>query len=164
GPKIRIGILIFFALGVIIPGCQTDPPSPAPIIETVVVTQEIPRETVIVPVTITPPPSPLPDPSPIPDNELIICMGQEPESLYLYNGGADISAASSVLQAIYDGPIDHLSYGVQPVILEKIPTLADGDAIFQEVEVAVGDPIVDIGGKSHHTEIGCFHFPFRLFN
>ena len=35
---------------------------------------------------------------------LTICLGEEPDSLFLYS--ADSHAANLILQAIYDGPID----------------------------------------------------------
>jgi hypothetical protein len=36
-------------------------------------------------------------------------------------------------------------YSFQPVILEKLPSLADGDAIIKEVVVQAGDLVVDDG-------------------
>jgi len=75
---------------------------------------------------------------------LIVCLGQEPESLYRYSAeylyGDSGRAAETVLQAIYDGPFDVRSYQLEPVILEKIPSLADGDARVEPVSVAQGDP------------------------
>jgi len=53
----------------------------------------------------------------------------------------------SVLEAIYDGPFDTRGYALQPVILQKIPALADGDAQFQSVPVKAGDPVVDVDGN-----------------
>ncbi|HEY4666896.1 MAG TPA: hypothetical protein VIH26_06295, partial [Anaerolineales bacterium] len=59
---------------------------------------------------------------------LIVCLGQEPESLYRYSAeylyGDSGRSAETVLQAIYDGPFDVRSYQYEPVILEKIPSLA----------------------------------------
>jgi peptide/nickel transport system substrate-binding protein len=75
---------------------------------------------------------------------LIVCLGQEPESLYRYSAeylyGDTGRAAETVLQAIYDGPFDVRSYQVEPVILEKIPDLSDGDARIETVTVEPGDP------------------------
>jgi peptide/nickel transport system substrate-binding protein len=48
-----------------------------------------------------------------------------------------------VLQAIYDGPIDLVAYSPQPVILEKLPSVADGDARLEPVPVAEGDQVVN---------------------
>ncbi|MGH2620630.1 MAG: ABC transporter substrate-binding protein [Anaerolineales bacterium] len=75
---------------------------------------------------------------------LIVCLGQEPESLYRYSAeylyGDSGRAAETVLQAIYDGPFDVRSYEYEPVILEKIPSLAEGDARIETVTVDPGDP------------------------
>lgn len=98
-----------------------------------------PKET-----TATPLPTPIPatpTPTRVPPRTLTICLGQEPASLYPL--GNLSSAARSILAAIYDGPIDTNSYGYQPVILKKLPSLADGDAMISAVSVYVGDEVVD---------------------
>ncbi len=78
-----------------------------------------------------------PTPLPPPPEMLVVCLAEEPASLYLY---ADNSVASAVVrQAIYDGPIDFLDFAYQPVILEKLPSLADGDASIVPVPLASGD-------------------------
>jgi len=51
-----------------------------------------------------------------------------------------------VLEAIYDGPIDARAYQFQPVILEKLPSLADGDAALRTVQVGEGDKVMDVNG------------------
>ena len=76
---------------------------------------------------------------------LTICLGDEPNTLYPY-GGLN-AAARSVLSAIYDGPIDVQEYGYEPIILEKIPTLEDGDAQLTKVTVQAGDQIVAADGN-----------------
>ncbi len=88
--------------------------------------------------TLTAPHTP---PTPVPPRTLTVCLGQEPASLYPL--GNLSSAARSILTAIYDGPIDSNSYGYQPVILKKLPSLADGDAMISAVSVYVGDEVVD---------------------
>jgi len=45
---------------------------------------------------------------------------------------------------IYDGPIDTRAYQFQPVILEKLPSLADGDAVLRTVQVGEGEKVVDV--------------------
>jgi peptide/nickel transport system substrate-binding protein len=50
------------------------------------------------------------------------------------------AAARSVLSAIYDGPMDVVEYGYEPVILEKIPNLEDGDAQIETVTAQPGRP------------------------
>ncbi|HLO14282.1 MAG TPA: ABC transporter substrate-binding protein [Anaerolineales bacterium] len=76
---------------------------------------------------------------------LTICLGEEPNTLYPY--GDLNSAAHSVLSAIYDGPMDVADYGYEPIILEKIPNLEDGDAQVSPVTVNAGSEIVDSSGN-----------------
>lgn len=88
--------------------------------------------------------TPQPSPTPEPPSVLTVCMGQEPSSLFIY---ADTSAAArGILQAIYDGPFDRIHGQVQPVILERIPSLQNGDAELRPVEVVKGDIIIDADG------------------
>ena len=75
---------------------------------------------------------------------LTICLGEEPNTLYPY--GNLNSAARSVLSAIYDGPIDLVNYGYEPIILEKVPNLEDGDAQVNPVTVNAGTQVVDTNG------------------
>lgn len=115
-----------------------------------------PVQTVVVPgptvvVTATPTPTETPEPT-----VLTVCQVGEPESLYLYGGS---QAARNVLEAIYDGPIDHRSFDFQPVILEKLPSLEDGDAYFQPVTVQAGDRVVDVTGETVTLEQGTQVFP-----
>lgn len=84
-------------------------------------------------------------PTPAPPRTLTICLGEEPNTLYPL---ADPNpAARSVLAAIDDGPIDTVSYDYQPVILTKMPSLADGDAQIAPVSVKAGDAVVDADGN-----------------
>ncbi len=105
-----------------------------------------PRQTEIpvIPGAPTETPSPLFTPTPAP-RSLTICLGEEPNTLYPY--GSVNSAARSVLSAIYDGPMDIIEYGYEPIILEKIPTLDDGDAQINAVRVGAGDDVVDADGN-----------------
>jgi peptide/nickel transport system substrate-binding protein len=50
------------------------------------------------------------------------------------------------LEAVYDGPFDTRNNSTQPVILSKTPTLADGDALYQAMDVKAGDEVVDASG------------------
>jgi len=83
---------------------------------------------------------------------LIICLGSQPETLYTYGG--QMLAIQSVLEAVYDGPIDRNSFGYQPVILAKLPSLADGDAEIQAVTVQEGDLFIDNEGGLNHLFAG----------
>ncbi len=87
-------------------------------------------------ITVTPTPA---------TRSLTVCLGEEPNTLYPY--GSLNAAARSVLSAIYDGPIDVVEYGYEPIILEKIPNLEDGDAQVSPVPVNAGDQVVDSSGN-----------------
>ncbi len=84
-------------------------------------------------------------PTPETPKLLTICLGQEPSSLYIYKGNSQ--GMWSVLEAIYDGPIDTREYQSIPVILEKIPSIADGDAVLQPIPVQAGDLVIDANGN-----------------
>jgi peptide/nickel transport system substrate-binding protein len=92
--------------------------------------------------TETPPPLSTPTPAP---RSLTVCLGEEPNTLYPY--GSLNSAARSVLSTVYDGPTDVIEYGYEPIILEKIPSLEDGDAQVNPVTVSEGDDVVDAAGN-----------------
>ena len=79
--------------------------------------------------------------TPAPPKTLVVCLRQEPASLYAYGGASQ--SMWSVLEAVYDGPFDTREYGVQPVILEALPDFANGDATFVAQDVAAGDLVVD---------------------
>ncbi|UCD43702.1 MAG: hypothetical protein JSV69_10470, partial [Chloroflexota bacterium] len=58
-------------------------------------------------------------------------------------------AKSQILEAISEGSwtgIDTNSFSFQGVILEKLPSLADGDATLSVVTVSEGDLVVDVNG------------------
>jgi peptide/nickel transport system substrate-binding protein len=91
-------------------------------------------------VTITPEPTITPVP-----RTLTICLGAEPDTLFYYQ--SSMLVTNTVWEAIYDGPIDPLGYSYEPVILEKLPNLADGDARIEPVTVQSGDLVVDDAGR-----------------
>ncbi len=107
-----------------------------------------------VPPTATPVP---PTPTPLPPRELTICLGSEPGSLFPYR--ANSADARLVMQAIFDGPIDIINGESVPVILEKIPDLADGSAAFTPVAVAAGDVVVNTAGYLVSLQAGVQVFP-----
>lgn len=105
--------------------------------------------------TLTPLP-PTATPTPVP-RTLTVCLGQEPDSLYLY--GTLSKASQQVLQAIYDGPFDTRVDGVNPVILQKIPSLADGDVLMLPLKVKAGDEVVNADGNLVTLSPGVEVFP-----
>ena len=129
--KLTIALGLLAAVSVILAACQpAATPTPETItetiVETVVVTEVVEGETVEVVEVVTATPEPVVEG----ERTLVICQGQEPDTLYKYSGA--MLARSHVLEAIYDGEtrgIDTNSFGYQAVILEKLPSLADGDAV-----------------------------------
>ena len=95
-------------------------------------------------VVITATPAPI-EATRAPARTLVICLGQEPDTLYPY--GSTALAQDQVLAAVYDGPIDNRSFDYQAIILEKLPSLADGDA------GTVGSDVdVEVLGRAGHQE------------
>ena len=70
---------------------------------------------------------------------LIVCVAEQPESLFIYHPdvlyGQGSPAAHAVLQALYDGPIDLIDYRAEAVILEDLPTIENGGVSLQAVTV-----------------------------
>ena len=87
----------------------------------------------------------LPTATPLPPKDLVVCLGGEPADLYLY-GDSSVEAIS-VRHAIYESPVTSLSYEYQPLALEKLPSLADGDARLESVDVNAGEFVVDAAGE-----------------
>jgi peptide/nickel transport system substrate-binding protein len=102
--------------------------------------------------TLEPPPAPTSTPTPPPPRTLTICLGAEPDTLYPLGGPN--AAARSVLEAIYDGPMDVVGYNYRPVILENIPNFARGDALIESVPVEDGSLIVDADGGLSYLDTG----------
>jgi peptide/nickel transport system substrate-binding protein len=84
--------------------------------------------------------------------DLIICMAQEPETLYWY--GTNMLVKAAVLHGVYENLTTNLSYGYQAQGLEKLPSLADGDAVINVVDVAPGDTVADVSGEVVTLEAG----------
>jgi peptide/nickel transport system substrate-binding protein len=100
-------------------------------------------------------------PTPIPTS-LVVCLGEQPNTLFPY--GSPNQTAQTVLQAIYDGPIDNLGYQYQPILVETLPGIADQTAVIQKVQVAPGDTVVDNQGNVLPLEFGDFIRPSDCFS
>jgi len=74
-------------------------------------------------------------------NRVVIGTSREPTNLYIY-GGDPWLAPVHVWSAIYDGPIDIVSFAYQPVILERLPSLTNGDLQIRRVNVGVGSRVL----------------------
>lgn len=125
-------------LGILLAACQPPAEAPEPIIETLVVVKTVQAESIEVIKVVTP------TPEPSGPRTLVICEAEDPLSLFDFET-ANV-ATYNILAAIYDGPIDNNSYGYQPVILKKLPNLADRDAWIAAVTVREGDTVVDASG------------------
>ena len=88
---------------------------------------------------------------------LKVCTGAEPASLFPF--GNQSASTRSILQAIYDGPVDDTDFSLSPVILEQIPTLENGEAFFEPVQVKLGDSIVDSSGVISNLREGTLYRP-----
>ena len=73
--------------------------------------------------------------------------------MYLY-APRQSEAMWSILEAIYDGPIDRSNGRYSAVILQKIPTYTDGDLLRSAVSVTTGDLVVDAMGQLVPLESG----------
>jgi peptide/nickel transport system substrate-binding protein len=138
---ITLGVIL--VVSIVLSACSTAPPIPTidRIVETVVVTQIVAGDPVEVVQVVTP------TPEPEGPRTLVICQGQEPDTLYPWAGS--MLAKSQILEAISEGSwngIDTNSFAYQAVILEKLPSLADGDASLSVVTVSEGDIVVDVNG------------------
>ncbi len=125
---------VLMLLSLVLSACTM--PTPERIVETVLVDQ-----TRVVEVT------PTFEAAPAEPKTLVVCMRQEPQSLYIHDNDA---AALHIHQAIYDGPnngLDNRTYSYQPVILTKLPRLDDGDAVINTVTVQTGDLVVNNNGN-----------------
>ena len=88
---------------------------------------------------------------------LTVCLALEPSSLNVYDAGA--AAAAPIFQALYGGTLGPDGSVFQAGVLEKAPSLADGDAVIQEVSVAPGEAIVDADGNLAVLEPGTSYHP-----
>jgi len=135
---IGYNLALLVILGMMLGACGS-PSTPEPILQTMVVVETVQAPPVEVIEVVTP------TPEPSASRTLVICQAEDPGTLF------DFASASAItydlLPAIYDGPIDQNSYSYQPVILEKLPSLDDGDAWFNVVTVSEGDTVVDAHGE-----------------
>ncbi|MBN2677619.1 MAG: hypothetical protein JXR32_06085 [Anaerolineaceae bacterium] len=98
------------------------------------------------------------EPTDTPPRELTICLGEEPASLFIY-AGEQTAAMWSVLEAVYDGPIDLINGRNSAVILQKVPSYADGDLIKTPVDVEGGELVVDAHDHLVVIQAGTFYLP-----
>ncbi len=98
-----------------------------------------------------------PTPTPIPPSELTICMRSEPDTLYPY--ALTSQSARDILSVFYEGPKDNADGSKDAVILQSIPSLADGTATLTPVDVREGDQVANIYGQLIALQTGAQVFP-----
>lgn len=134
--------VVLVVVSLILAGCQTSgtiQPLPSQVVPSPIIQVATP--------TITP----------VPPRSLSICLGQEPTSLYMYASSS--RTTWSVLEAVYDGPIDINHYSPRPVILQGLPSSSNGTARLQPAEVKAGQEVVDANGYLAVLEKGLRVFP-----
>lgn len=127
-------LLVLLLLTLFLTGCKAAPQTVTPLAPATAVVQPTP--------TITP----------APPRTLVVCLRQEPATLYAYGGSSQ--SMWSVLEAVYDGPFDTRQFEVQPVILEALPNLENNTAVFVPQDVKGGDLVVDVDGDLVALEAG----------
>lgn len=145
---VRLLILLLLIAGATFACRQDDPTQATPTVDAGApqTTDGTPEpESAAAAATNTPEPTPTVTATPLPPKDLVVCLGGEPADLYLYGDSA--IAAVTVRHAIYDSPITSLSYEYQPLALEKLPSLTDGNARLEDVEVNPGEFVVDADGE-----------------
>jgi peptide/nickel transport system substrate-binding protein len=88
---------------------------------------------------------------------LVVCQGQEPDTMYVHGGS--MLAAAHIQTAIYDSAVlpygvDNAGFAYQATITKKLPSLDDGDAVIQIVSVQAGDMVVDDSGRPSELRKG----------
>ncbi len=83
--------------------------------------------------------------APTTPREVVIALGQEPASLYVY--GDSSLAAQTVRNALMDGPFTSVDFAHQATILTKLPDLQDGDVAFHPVTVMTGSRVIADDGQ-----------------
>jgi len=101
-------------------------------------------------------------PTPEPPQTLTVCLGQEPSTLYLYGGAS--RAQWSVLEAVYDGPVDRRGYVDQPVILAQIPSRTNGANLTTPVAVTRGQMVQTADGTLAPLDTGTVVLPAGCSN
>ena len=102
-------------------------------------------------------PTEAPTPTAKATSKLTVCLGEEPQTLYLYAGSTQ--AMWSILEAIYDGPIDTQNNTPVPVILNDLPSLDNGGVKLQSAPVSQGDKVANTAGEVVSLQKGVKVFP-----
>ncbi len=79
------------------------------------------------------------------DKQIVVCLGGTPAGLYPY--GDDSIAALGLQHAIYESLYTSVGYEYQAQGLEKLPSVADGDAVIKKILVEEGSRVRDVDGN-----------------
>ncbi len=140
--RLLLSLILFSALLI---ACRQDDPQPENLPDNTPVAQidgtPAPEIVATSASTSTPEPSPTVTATPLPPKDLVVCLGGEPSSLYLY--GDNSAPALAVRHALYEPPYTSLTYDYQPLALEKLPNLTDGDAVLETAQVTEGTIVMN---------------------
>jgi peptide/nickel transport system substrate-binding protein len=126
-----------FVLLLLLVACQEEPIRPTPLVDTPLPLAEVTVQPTLTPFAGIRPVEP-------PSKELSVCILGEPDNVYLY--GDQSIQATAVRHAIYENLYTTIGGGYQAQGLEKMPDLADRDAVIEAVEVGEGERVVDVSG------------------
>jgi peptide/nickel transport system substrate-binding protein len=133
--KIWASLMVLTIASLALAACT--PANVTPVVVTSVVTQIVEGTPVEVVKEITAVPTAVPTEPKV----MVVCMAQEPQTLYTLSEAALVKSA--VLEAVYDWGVDTRSYGYQAVGITEVPSFDNGLATQTEVEVKVGDTVYD---------------------
>jgi len=89
---------------------------------------------------------------PLQAKNLVVCMTQEPDTLYPYD--TTMLASRAVQHALFENSYTTLAFDYQAQALEKLPSLADGDAVLNIVEVNAGDLVLTANDEPKELATG----------
>ena len=125
-------VAMFLIIGVMFSGCSQKNQAPTATADLTSISTTLPTATQAPTATETP------------KRSLVVCLGEEPDTLFLYGGST--RSMWTILEGIYDGPFDVVDYQPQAVLFEKMPSLENGGAVDTAVEVKRGDYVLDANG------------------
>ncbi|MCP4419143.1 MAG: peptide ABC transporter substrate-binding protein [Chloroflexi bacterium] len=135
----------FVTLSTILLTACNPKPDLVPVEVTRIVTETVVTETVVVEITRVVAEIDIEEimvePEPDDFKNLVICQAQTPDTLYPYSKNSE--AALTIQHAIFENNFTNVSFAYQAQGIEKIPSLADDDAVINHVEVNIGDTIID---------------------
>lgn len=143
-----MAVLCVVLPGVLLTTCGPDPDEVVEVTRIITQTAVVEVETIevtrVVIETIIADPDIEPTPAPS-SKDLVVCLPEEPHSLFIY--ADDSLAAQAVRHALFTNYLTRRSFAYQADGLQKLPNLADGDAMLQQIEVSAGQIVQDVRGE-----------------